>query len=354
MDDRRALMAAVIANPDEDTPRLALADWLQEHGDKHDRARAEFIRLQVEAARLSETDPRAKAAHKGAAELKKAHGRRWLGLLWPLAQSHYYRKFERGLWQWWYVTVNDFLKKDYQRVICEWFPRVGIDKLTLTRPSKRVKAIADSPALGWVAGLEWMEAKLNDDGFRALAASPHTARLSRLEIHNPYCSDAGLAALAGSTCYPNLRAISLNDGLRGGRYSHAGLLGLLNSSRLPKLDELDLTGAQPVNINERHLFAGRGLSRLRVLCTGDFTNLKYVAGCKHLTSLEQLHVSESNLTDKDAQTLADNPKFARLKMVVLTQMNPDIPPLGKTAEKALRDRFGDGLTLAYSVLCRHE
>src|SRR5687768_11363773 len=38
MDDRRALMAAIIANPDEDTPRLALADWLDEHGDAHDRA----------------------------------------------------------------------------------------------------------------------------------------------------------------------------------------------------------------------------------------------------------------------------------------------------------------------------
>ena len=35
MDDRRALMAAILANPDEDTPRLALADWLQEHGDEH-------------------------------------------------------------------------------------------------------------------------------------------------------------------------------------------------------------------------------------------------------------------------------------------------------------------------------
>jgi uncharacterized protein (TIGR02996 family) len=30
MDERRALMAAIITNPDEDTPRLALADWLQD------------------------------------------------------------------------------------------------------------------------------------------------------------------------------------------------------------------------------------------------------------------------------------------------------------------------------------
>ncbi len=41
-------LAAVAANPDEDTPRLVFADWLQEHGrDAH----AEFVRLQCEMAR---------------------------------------------------------------------------------------------------------------------------------------------------------------------------------------------------------------------------------------------------------------------------------------------------------------
>jgi uncharacterized protein (TIGR02996 family) len=49
MSDRDALIAAILANPDEDTPRLALADWLQENGEPE---RAEFIRVQVELARL--------------------------------------------------------------------------------------------------------------------------------------------------------------------------------------------------------------------------------------------------------------------------------------------------------------
>jgi uncharacterized protein (TIGR02996 family) len=70
MDDRQALMAAIIANPDEDTPRLALADWLDEHGDKHDRARAEFIRLQCELALLPEDAPQTKE-HKLAKVLHK-------------------------------------------------------------------------------------------------------------------------------------------------------------------------------------------------------------------------------------------------------------------------------------------
>jgi hypothetical protein len=38
--------------------------------------------------------------------------------------------------------------------------------------------------------------------------------------------------------------------------------------------------------------------------------------------------------------------------IVLTNMNASHPPLGAAAEKALRDRFGDRLTLEYSILCR--
>ena len=47
-DEREALVAAVAAEPDDDTPRLVFADWLQEHGEGD---RAEFVRVQCEAAR---------------------------------------------------------------------------------------------------------------------------------------------------------------------------------------------------------------------------------------------------------------------------------------------------------------
>lgn len=49
MTDGNALLAAILAYPDEDTPRLMYADWLQEN-DQPDRA--EFIRVQIELARM--------------------------------------------------------------------------------------------------------------------------------------------------------------------------------------------------------------------------------------------------------------------------------------------------------------
>jgi uncharacterized protein (TIGR02996 family) len=47
--DWPALMSAIVADPDDDTVRLAAADFLEEHGDPN---RAAFIRIQVELARL--------------------------------------------------------------------------------------------------------------------------------------------------------------------------------------------------------------------------------------------------------------------------------------------------------------
>lgn len=44
----RALLAAILANPDDNLPRLVLADWLQEHGEDE---RAELIRIECEMAR---------------------------------------------------------------------------------------------------------------------------------------------------------------------------------------------------------------------------------------------------------------------------------------------------------------
>ncbi len=54
MSDRDALLAAICAQPDEDTPRLAFADWCDEYGEP---ARAAFVRAQVELARTPPWEP---------------------------------------------------------------------------------------------------------------------------------------------------------------------------------------------------------------------------------------------------------------------------------------------------------
>jgi uncharacterized protein (TIGR02996 family) len=50
MTSKNALLRAVFENPDDDAPRLAYADRLEQHGDA---ARAEFIRLNHRARSCS-------------------------------------------------------------------------------------------------------------------------------------------------------------------------------------------------------------------------------------------------------------------------------------------------------------
>lgn len=78
MTEREALLRAVCENPDEDTPRLVFADWLNEHDD-HERA--EFIRVQCEVARLQTDDDRLNGLIHRASELQTQFGKRWLAEL---------------------------------------------------------------------------------------------------------------------------------------------------------------------------------------------------------------------------------------------------------------------------------
>ncbi|HSQ55506.1 MAG TPA: TIGR02996 domain-containing protein, partial [Gemmata sp.] len=52
-----ALYRAICAMPDEDTPRLAYADLIEEEGDDLDARRAAFIRAQIALANAREYDP---------------------------------------------------------------------------------------------------------------------------------------------------------------------------------------------------------------------------------------------------------------------------------------------------------
>src|SRR5438067_7515657 len=58
MPDDPAFIRAIAASPDDDAPRLIYADHLDETGDPVKAARAEFIRVQIEKARLVPDTPR--------------------------------------------------------------------------------------------------------------------------------------------------------------------------------------------------------------------------------------------------------------------------------------------------------
>lgn len=77
MTDEDALLRAIALAPDDDLPRLVYADWLDERGATAtgDRARAEFIRLQCEAAAVAKARPLPASERDGLRRLRaRAYG----------------------------------------------------------------------------------------------------------------------------------------------------------------------------------------------------------------------------------------------------------------------------------------
>src|ERR1051325_120601 len=86
-----AFLQDIKQNPDDDAPRLILADWLDERGEE-DRAR--FLRAQVELARRADDAPRRGELRRQERELRHRHEYTWLGPLPSLADGW---KWRRGL-----------------------------------------------------------------------------------------------------------------------------------------------------------------------------------------------------------------------------------------------------------------
>jgi uncharacterized protein (TIGR02996 family) len=94
MSDEAALLRAIYANPDDDTPRLVYADWLDEHDQPE---RAEFIRVQI--ALTNQDDDKTdefRRLWKRQDELQRAHEKQWLSHLAPFCEEPVYVDFLRG------------------------------------------------------------------------------------------------------------------------------------------------------------------------------------------------------------------------------------------------------------------
>lgn len=95
----------IIANPDDDTPRLIYADWLEEQGDP----RGEFIRIQRELAKMTEDDPRRWNLELRQGRLMRRYGWQW----WfePFNPSHKPPIFRRGFAEEVLLGATQFLER---------------------------------------------------------------------------------------------------------------------------------------------------------------------------------------------------------------------------------------------------
>lgn len=258
----------ILADVDDDDPRLAYADWLEQQGDRY---RAEFIRAQIDAARLGPRSPRRKKAAARAERLLKAHGDEWKFL--PPTMDAGFGLYERGfptqtgcelksfpkeaaaIWQIAPVTRLDLYDlsaapwdadfKDSWISPSSYAAVAAMPQLVHVRSlsvcecyirAKHLKPLLASPHLTNLRELHLSINPLGDAGSRVVAEAPCTAGLTLLDLGEALVGNGGAEALAGSPYLSNLKTLSLyvnNIGEPGGR-------AIASSRTLANLEHLDL------------------------------------------------------------------------------------------------------------------
>jgi uncharacterized protein (TIGR02996 family) len=267
-----SLLADAKDHPEDDGPRLVLADWVQDHGGPAGAARAEHIRLQIERARLPEEDARARALRQREEALEEEHGAAWLGLLKVRGQGLRVA-FRRGL-----VSVTG-----------------GIRLLI----SKKWNALPPVEEFAWV---DRLDPELPLDCAWELAASPHWHHLTALVL------EGGDANTSLSLPYKRLH----KEPKRALRYMQA----LLELPAFPRLRELWLRDNEIGAPSLGALLGSAGAAHLKFLRLGrnvvDNDGAAVLAGSPHLSGLDRLDLSDDLVGPAGACALAGSPYLANL------------------------------------------
>ncbi len=227
MTEEAGLLQGIIAHPEDDAPRLVYADWLDEHGEPD---RAEFIRLQIEVARIEQANPRgprksymevqgrrsvvalhlcgdsddwrddgrARALRDRAWDLLTQHREAWGAPFRNRASAHLY---QRGLVEDVSATARRLLTN-----AATWFHFAPIQALTVANAGGLIGRVAAVPELARLTELRLCQSGLTDEDARALAASPCLAGLTTLDLRYNRISLFGACLLADS---PHLRRLAV-------------------------------------------------------------------------------------------------------------------------------------------------
>jgi uncharacterized protein (TIGR02996 family) len=243
-----AFLHAIAETPEDDTPRLVYADWLEENGNVE---RAEFIRVQIELARVGMDDPRYPELRRREAELLEDHQAAWGRAELPAGME--VEDYEEGYWprSGFRRGLPARVKSNLSAFLAggERLARLPVERLhvadygrTAYRPenvARRVERLARCPAL---AGFPRLDLQYNGgirpSGLAALFSSPHLPLLRELILGPDSLGEHGARLLAGCERLNRLRRLDLSSC----RITTGGLRVLLASPHLHALEEVDLHG----------------------------------------------------------------------------------------------------------------
>jgi uncharacterized protein (TIGR02996 family) len=344
-----ALLEDIIEHPDDDTPRLVYADRLEEEGGPAERARAEFIRNQIQIASLPKGDSRLPALRRREAELLNRYGKKWLAELGLGERSG---QFVRGFLEGASLTGATYLK--FAKRLAS---RTPLRTLRLEHLGPRIWRLAACPQLRSVTTLILAWPGMDDADAAVLAASSHVAGLKILDVRDNCLSAEGVEALLSSPHLqggevlfarnplgqaagtllarnPALVRCTLLD-LEGTRLGNEGLAALLQSPYLGNLVELRLRGCEIGDDGVRALVR----ARLPALCRLDLggnelgnAELALLAGSLLLAQITHLDLGNNHVGNDGARALAGSAQAGRLQVLSLAHNH-----INRQGRQALRE-----------------
>jgi uncharacterized protein (TIGR02996 family) len=249
----RVFLEAIKNQPDDDTPRLIFADWLQEHGSPEQAARGELIRIQVLRHQLLPSDPRTPTLRRREAELLRRHVDVWVG---PV-MNHLTWRFERG-----FLHLEGRAEKVLHDEVsalatdefCDWVESLSLREVRTQQAAR----VAHTPFLPHIHTLHMGGNRLLHQGVEALVRSPNVARLRSLLLPGNRIGPVGGQAIASSQHLAGLDTLDL----RGNRIRDDGAFALADSPHLGGLAAL-LLGSNGISERGQAALRARFGGRVR-------------------------------------------------------------------------------------------
>ncbi|AMV28215.1 Leucine Rich repeats (2 copies) [Gemmata sp. SH-PL17] len=338
--DERPFLDAILATPDDDTPRLVFADWLDERGQNDDAARAALIRAQCQLEHLAPGSAARRVLERAAKAILKEHGERWAQ---ELAGAKICRSwtFRRGFLDGVSMSATTFAQKAER--LFEIAPTVRT--ATFPDASNEVTRLARCPYLARLASVDIRDmcscgyCRIEND-LRALFGSKHTQSLTALNIASDRMDATGAKSLAASAALARLTVLDVSDNPLGA----TGVLALAKSKHLGNLKSLHLARTELGSAGAEALAKVKNLPALEhlSLCGNALTAdaVRALVAAPVFTQVKSLDLSQNPLRAPGAKLLAAVPAGAKLEHLDVRKCQ--IP---EGTIRTLKKRFGKGVKL---------
>jgi uncharacterized protein (TIGR02996 family) len=307
-----AFLADIREHPEDDTPRLVYADWLEDSGQAD---RATFIRVQIDRDRRGDDGLPARALRRQAEELLRLHWDEWVRPLatvigdepgegWLRGDFHpeSISRFRRG-----FVSLVEMRAGRFVRCAADLFRLAPIQHLRLRHAGEVAAELARCPFLRWVERLEFVDYfsdPINPQAMAHLADSPHLERLWSLGLYNNHLGDEGAEYLAAAHWLSRVEILEVGDNGLSGR----GVRALARTSRPFRPIKLWLGSNDPGPAGLEALGASPITARLGNLaldsCRLGPGAAEILAEAQGLAALRVLDLDNNPLGDQGAMALA--------------------------------------------------